>query len=166
MKSFGLPIGMIVIASGLVLSTGLKANAAGSAKDQITEIENKMIAATNAEDLMKYYDDRDVTLYDITPPLQFKGASAVHDDFANFFSNASNLKAEFVELVVVAEGNMGMARSIQHFTWKDKEGKTIEITFRETDVFHKVKGGWKAMHTHISVPVDLKTNQGQLNLKP
>ena len=152
--------------SWFVLSTGFNANAAGSAKEQITEIENKMIAATNADELMKYYDDQDVTLYDVTPPLQFKGASAVRGDFANFFSSAADLKAEFVELAVVAEGNMGMALSIQHFTWKDKDGKPVAITFRETDVFHKVKGQWKVMHTHLSVPVDLKTNQGQLNLKP
>ena len=33
--------------SWFVLSTGFNANAAGSAKEQITEIENKMIAVTN-----------------------------------------------------------------------------------------------------------------------
>jgi ketosteroid isomerase-like protein len=166
MKTFGLAIGTIVIAGGLVLSTGFKASAAGSAKDQITEIENKMIAATSADELMKYYDERDVTVYDIAPPLQFKGTSAVHTDFADFYSSAKDLKGEFVELVVVTDGDMGMARSIQHFTWKDKEGKPTAMTIRETDVFHKVKGERKVMHSHISVPVDLKTNQGRLNLKP
>jgi ketosteroid isomerase-like protein len=61
---------------------------------------------------------------------------------------------------------MGMARSIQHFTWKDKDGKAMAATLRVTDVFHKVKGDWKVIHSHISIPVDLKTNQGQLDLKP
>ena len=149
-----------------MLSTDFKANAAGRAKDQITEIENKMIAATSADELMKYYDGRDVTVYDVAPPLQFKGASAVHGDFTDFYSAAKDLKGEFVELVVVADGDMGMARSIQHFTWKDRDGKPTAMTIRQTDVFHKVKGEWKVMHSHISVPVDLKSNQGQLNLKP
>jgi ketosteroid isomerase-like protein len=70
-----------------------------------------------------------------------------------------------VELVVVTDGKLGMARSIQHFTWKDKDGKPSEATFRVTDVFHKVDGQWKVIHTHASVPVDPKTGMGQMDLK-
>ena len=33
--------------------------------------------------------------------------------------------------------------SVEHFTWKDKEGKPMEGTFRVTDGFHKVEGKWK-----------------------
>jgi ketosteroid isomerase-like protein len=165
MKTFGLTSGAIVMGA-LILIGSVGSAAAGSAKDEITEKEKKMIAATSADELMKFYDDQDVTVYDIPPPLQFKGVKAVHGDFDEFFKNANDLKGELVELAVVAEGNMGMARSIQHFTWKDKDGKAVEATLRVTDVFHKVKGDWKVIHSHISIPVDLKTNQGQLNLKP
>jgi ketosteroid isomerase-like protein len=49
---------------------------------------------------------------------------------------------------------------------KPVDGKPTAITIRETDVLHKVNGEWKVTHSHISIPVDLKTNQGQLNLKP
>jgi len=52
---------------------------------------------------------------------------------------------------------MGMARSLQHFTWTDKDGKAMEATIRVTDVLHKVGGQWKVIHSHISVPVDPKT---------
>ncbi len=97
--------------------------------------------------------------------MQYKGATAVRGDLDNFFSNAKDVKGEFVELVVVTDGKMGMARSIQHFTWKDKDGKPQEGTFRVTDVYHKVKGKWKVIHSHVSVPVDPKTGQGQMNLK-
>jgi ketosteroid isomerase-like protein len=151
----------------LILLTAVQATAAGSAKDEITALEKKMVACTSADDLMKYYDDKDVTVYDVTPPLQFKGVRAVHDDFDEFFKTAgTDLKGEFLDLVVVADGNMGMARSLQHFTWKDKDGKPVSMTIRVTDVFHRVKSDWKVIHSHISVPVDLKTNQGQVDLKP
>jgi ketosteroid isomerase-like protein len=165
MKPFRQTSGAIVIGA-LILIAGVEAAAAGSAKDEITEKEKKMVAATTADELMKCYDDQDVTVYDIAPPLQFKGVKAVHEDFDQFFKSATDLKGELVELAVVAEGNMAMARSIQHFTWKDKDGKAVAMTIRVTDVFHKVKGDWKAIHSHISIPVDLKTNQGQVNLKP
>lgn len=166
MKKFGLTIGALLIAASIALSSSFNANAAGSAKDQIIEIENKIITATSADEVMKYYDDsQDVDVYDFVPPLQYKGASAVHREFDNFFSNGKDIKGEFVELVVVTDGKMGMARSIQHFTWKNKDGKPLEATIRVTDVFYKVKGDWKIIHSHISVPVDPKTNQGQMNLK-
>ena len=166
MNKLGLTLGAIVLAGGLMLNASLKANAAGNAKEEITATEHKMIAATSADEVMKYYDaSEEVSVYDFVPPLQYKGVSAVHDDFNNFFANAKDPKGEFVELVVVTDGKMGMARSIQHFTWKDKDDKPQEATIRVTDVFHKVNGKWKVMHTHISVPVDPKTGQGQMNLK-
>jgi ketosteroid isomerase-like protein len=165
MKTFGLTSGAIVMGA-LILIGGVGSAAAASAKDEITQKEKQMVAATSADELMKCYDDQDVTVYDVGPPLQFKGVKAVHADFAEFFGSATDLKGELVELAVVAEGNMGMARSIQHFTWKDKDGKAMAATLRVTDVFHKVKGDWKVIHSHISIPVDLKTNQGQLDLKP
>ncbi len=166
MKKFAM-MGVLVLSGGLLLTSGVKANAAGSGKNEITATEHKMIACTSADELMKYYDDSpDVTVFDFIPPLKYQGTKAVHDDFDAFFSNAKDAKGEFLELVVVADGKMGMARSIQHFTWKDKDGKAQEATIRVTDVFHKVKGQWKAMHSHVSVPVDPKTGQGQMNLKP
>jgi ketosteroid isomerase-like protein len=166
MNRFGSTLGTIVLAGGLMLTASLSANAAGNAKEEITATEHKMIAATSADELMKYYDDgEEVTVYDFTPPLEYKGVKAVHDDFANFFTNAKEPKGEFVELVVVTDGKMGVARSIQHFTWKDKDDKPQEATIRVTDIFHKVNGKWKVMHTHVSVPVDPKTGQGQMNLK-
>lgn len=166
MKKFGLTTGALMIAASVALIPSFNANAAGGAKDQITEIEHKIITATSADEVMKYYDDsEDVDVYDFVPPLQYKGASAVHRDFNNFFSSAKDIKGEFVELVVVADGKMGMARSIQHFTWKNKDGKPREATIRVTDVFYKVKGEWKIIHSHISVPVDPKTGLGQMNLK-
>jgi len=155
-----------IVACALVLAARVDANAATSAKDQITAIENKMIASTSADELMKYYDEADVNVFDVTPPLEFKGSKAVRKDFEDFFAGGTDFKAQFVELAVVAEGNMGYARSLQHFTWKGKDGKPVAATIRVTDVFHKVKGEWKVTHSHISIPVDLKTNQGQLDLKP
>ena len=38
---------------------------------------------------------------------------------------------------------MGMALNIQHFTWRIRTESPAAITFRETDVFHKVKANWK-----------------------
>ena len=165
MKRVGLMASAIVAVTIVAASFSSNARAASSAKEQITAVENKLISATSADEVMKYIDQNDVDFYDFAPPLQYKGATAVRGDLDNFFGNAKDVKGEFVELVVVTDGKLGMARSIQHFTWKDKDGKPSEATFRVTDVFHKVDGQWKVIHTHASVPVDPKTGMGQMDLK-
>lgn len=167
MKRLGMTIGGVAAMALMLLSIGVSANAAGNAKDEkaIKAVENKIIAATSTDEVMKYYDQDDIDLYDFVPPLQFKGTTAVHGDLDNFFNNAKDVKGSFVELVVVTDGKMGMARSIQHFTWNDKDGKAQQATLRVTDVLHKVGGQWKVIHSHVSVPVDPKTGQGQMNLQ-
>ena len=165
-KNAGFTIGAIVAMAGLIMSLSVNARAEGSAKDEkaIKDIENKIISATSTDEVMKYYDQEDIDLYDFVPPLQYKGATAVHGDLDNFFNNAKDVKGNFVELVVVADAKLGMARSIQHFTWTSADGKQQEATLRVTDVFHKVDGKWKLIHSHVSVPVDPKTGQAQMNL--
>jgi ketosteroid isomerase-like protein len=157
--------GIIVGVAGLLLSSSLNADASADEK-AIKDVENKMIAATNTNELMKYYDQNDVDVYDLAGPLQYEGNAAVRGDFDNVFTKFAGAKGDFVELVVVTDSKMGMARSIQHFAWTDKTGKPQEVTVRVTDVFHKVDGHWKVIHTHISAPMDPKTGMTQTNLKP
>ncbi len=164
MKRVGLAVAAIVGVTVVALGFSPNALAAGSAKKQITEVENKLLNATSTDEVMKYADEKDIDLYDFVPPLQYKGVTAVRGDFDNFFNNAKDFKGNFVELTVVTDGKMGVAYSIQHFTWKGKDGKPMEVTVRATDVYHKVGGQWKVFHSHISVPVDPKTGQGQMNL--
>jgi ketosteroid isomerase-like protein len=165
MKKLGLISGVIVGVAGLLLSLSVNANAGAKDEKAIKDVENKIIAATSTDEVMKYYDQNDIDLYDFVPPLQYKGAAAVHGDLDNFFNNAKDIKGNFVELVVVSDGKMGMARSLQHFTWTGQDGKQQEATLRVTDVFHKVGGTWKVIHSHVSVPVDPKTGAAQMNLK-
>jgi ketosteroid isomerase-like protein len=164
MRKLGWFIGMVA-AVALLLSLSVNAHASTKDEKAIKDVEHKMIATTNTDDLMKYYDQNDVDVYDLAGPLQYKGNAAVRSDFDNVFANFAGAKGNFVELVVITDGKMGMARSIQHFAWTDKAGKPQEVTVRVTDVFHKVDGQWKVIHTHISAPMDPKTGMTQTNLK-
>ncbi len=165
MKKLRFIIGTIVAVAGMLLSLSLTAHASAKDEKAIKDVENKMIATTNTDDLMKYYDENDVDVYDLAGPLQYEGNAAVRRDFDNVFANFAGAKGNFVELVVVTDGKLGMARSIQHFAWTDKAGKPQGVTVRVTDVFHKVDGKWKVIHTHISAPMDAKTGMTQTNLK-
>ena len=141
------------------------APAAGDAKAEITVLEHKVIAATSADDAMTFQDEKEIVLYDYVMPLQYVGGKAVRADFEKFFSSAKNVKGDFVTLRVIADGEVGIAHSIQHFTWTDKDGKPGEGTFRVTDGWQKVKGQWKLFHTHVSFPIDAATGKAEMNLK-
>lgn len=164
MKKFALlmvPIAAVVFAA----SFGLTAYAAGDAKTDITALEHKLIAATSGSQAITYYDDKNIVLYDFVPPLQYVGGKAVLADFNNFFDNAKDVKGEFLDLDVVTDGRLGVAHSIQHFTWTGKDGKPMAATVRVTDCWHKVNGQWKIFHSHISVPTDPATGKSEMNLK-
>ena len=164
MRKFALliaPIAIVVFA-GILGST---AHAAGDAKTDITALEHKLITATSGSQAISYYDDKDVVVYDFVPPLQYVGGKAVLADFNNFFDNAKDVKGTFLDLDVVTDGRLGIARSIQHFTWTGKDGKPTAATIRVTDCWHKVNGQWKIFHSHVSVPTDPATGKGEMDLK-
>jgi ketosteroid isomerase-like protein len=153
-----------ISAAILVWSFGAT-HAAGDAKAEITALEHKVIAATSADEAMTFQDEKEIVLYDYVMPLQYVGGKAVRADLEKFFSGAKNVKGNFVALRVVADGNLGVAHSIQHFTWTDKDGKPGEGTFRVTDGWQKVDGKWKLFHTHVSFPIDAVTGKAEMNLK-
>jgi ketosteroid isomerase-like protein len=166
MRNLGFLPRLIAI-TALTFTISLQASAAPTAKQAITNLEHRCIAATSTEEAAKLgcFDEADIVLYDFIPPLQYSGAKAVRGDLDNFFNNAKDVKGEFIELEVVTDGKLGVAHSIQHFTWTGKDGKPVEATVRVTDALHKVNGRWKIFHTHVSVPVNPDTGKGEMNLK-
>ena len=54
---------------------------------------------------------------------------------------------------------------IVNLTVRDKSGKPIDMIFRVTDVWRKEKGGWKMIHSHISVPIDMASGKADLQSK-
>ena len=144
-----------VLASAVILALSLNfyAIAASNAKDEqaLREVDNGIIAAQTTDQIMQYVD-KDMVLSDFLPPMEYDGEKAIRAHFDQFFNNATDIKAEFVKVKIITDGKLGIVYSIQHFTWKNKDGKPGDGTFRLTDVFHKVGGQWKDIHTHVSLP--------------
>ena len=155
-----------IVAASLFLAWGFAANAFADAKGDITEMEHKCAAATTADEAMACYDaSNDLVVYDLMTPREFDGAEAVHTDFQNGFSAFKNAKVEFINLHVFSDGKMGVAESVQHMTATDNSGKPIDMIFRVTDVWRKGKGGWKIIHSHISLPVDMASGKADMQSK-
>jgi ketosteroid isomerase-like protein len=161
----GSTIGAIAGVAALLWSFGMNARAAADPKAEIRAIEKKALDASTADELVAFYDPNDIIAYDYIIPLQYVGAKAVHEDVDKFFSKTRNLKGDFLDLQVETDGKMGVAHSLQHFTWTDPEGASHEAAFRVTNCYHKVNGQWKIFHMHTSFPIDPDTGKAEMNLK-
>jgi ketosteroid isomerase-like protein len=139
---------------------------AADAKAEITELEHKFAASATTDEAMSFMEPSDeLVVYDLQTPREFDGPAAVRADFQNYFENAKNPKAEFLSLHVITDGKLGVAESIQHFTYTDKSGKTIDSILRQTDVWRKEKGDWKIIHSHISYPTDMASGKADMHSK-
>ncbi len=166
MRKSRLIAGILTGAVLLALGFGPQAFAAGDSQTEITELEHKCASATSADELMKCYDKtNDLVVYDLMTPREFDGRDAVRADFQNGFSAFKNAKVEFINLHVVSDGKLGVAESVQHMTATDNSGKPIDMIFRVTDVWRKEKDGWKIIHSHISVPVDMASGKADMESK-
>jgi ketosteroid isomerase-like protein len=135
-------------------------------RQEISDLEHKVAIAPNADEAMKYFDlGDDVVVFDMMgPPRVFTGRKAIHDHWAGF-PEVKDVKADFLELKVISDGKLAVALSEQHYTAKNADGKPLDMTFRQTDLWRKTNGQWKLVHMHISFPVDLKTGKADMASK-
>lgn len=95
------------------------------------------------------------------------GAATAIAMIADFFVN---FKAPFtydvLDIVVTIAGEVAYGHNIQHLLGVDKSGNRIDMTFRVTDVYRKVKGDWFIVQEHASFPVDPQTGKADFSSAP
>jgi ketosteroid isomerase-like protein len=137
---------------------------------QIEALEKGVVAgfdAKNADKIMSYYAGQGLFVFDVSPPREHVGWADYKKDwqdlFAAFPGPATN---QISEQSITVVGSVAYGHSIQdaHFTAKD--GSTMELVVRITDVYRKLGGKWKIVQEHVSVPVDLDTLKPDTLSKP
>jgi ketosteroid isomerase-like protein len=146
-----------------------------SAKDrdeaQIRAMEAAMIKAYGARDLdhglAPYLQDDTLFVFDAIPPRQYVGIKAWRADNEGFIAIFQGpFTAEMSDLSVTTDGKLGFGHNIQHFSGTGKDGKPIDLTFRVSDSYKKIKGKWTIVEEHLSFPVDVTTGKADLSSKP
>jgi ketosteroid isomerase-like protein len=88
------------------------------------------------------------------------GAAAYRKDWQTFLGTFDGpITVELADVGVVADRNLAYSRRIQHIAGNDKQGKKLDRTVRVTEVYKKMRGRWQIIHEHVSVPVDLATDE-------
>jgi uncharacterized protein (TIGR02246 family) len=166
----------LVIAGGAMAATAppepaAKPAAAGpSDKARIEALEARFAAAFNAKDvakIMAVYAHDGLFVFDVGPPRQHAGWADYKQDWEGLVAGTPGPVAfKLSDLSVTVSGDVAYGHSIQDLRWTAKDGTASEMTVRVTDVYRKIAGKWLIVQEHVSVPVDLATDKGDLLSKP
>lgn len=122
----------------------------------------KAIRAKDLERVMAFYSP-EIVSFDIEPPLQYVNTKHWKLTFAAY---QGPIGYEMRDLSITASDDVAFAHSLNHVTGTMKNGRKADMWVRWTACFRKINGRWLITHDHVSVPVDLETGKGLLDLKP
>ena len=171
MKNVAVILAAVLIGLSIPALRTAMARPAASSEADIRQLLDQWAKAFRARDLngiMAIYEPGEALVsYDIVPPLQFKGFEAYKKDYQEFLDQFQGpIEIEYRDLVIVAGDKVGFSRGLERMSGTLKSGEKLDSWVRITECYRKTNGGWKAIHDHISVPVDLNTGKAALDLKP
>jgi ketosteroid isomerase-like protein len=141
----------------------------GSAQTEIGQLLNSQSEAMAAKDidrLMSHYSP-DVVYFDVVPPLQFVGTSALRTRFLQWFESWEGAFAmEVRDRKIVAGADVAVASRFSRAVGTLKGGRQIGSWVRASSCWLRSDGGWLIAHEHVSWPVDPATGQGVMGLVP
>lgn len=112
----------------------------------------KAVRAKNLDALMSHYAP-DVVVFDIAPPLQYKGAAAYRENWGDWFPSFQGpVGYEIRDLSLATGGDVAFCRSLNRITGTRTSGEKTDVWVRATVGFRKIGGKWMIIHEHFSVP--------------
>jgi ketosteroid isomerase-like protein len=164
-------IGLAAVVCLLLSPAALGTYARADDKGDIRALEMRFVEALKAKDvnaiMAAYVPDETLVVFDVVPPRQYVGWKAYKKDWEDFLALFDGaIMVALTDLHVTTVGSLGYGHSIQRVTGHMRDGKTLDLTVRVTDVYRKVKGKWLIVHEHVSVPVDLATGKPDLESRP
>ncbi|GAA3815061.1 YybH family protein [Amycolatopsis tucumanensis] len=136
---------------------------------EIREQIGKVAEALRAKDIeaLRHLYTEDVVSFDIEPPLQHIGIAAKLENWARVFRFFETLTYEIRDLTftVGAEVAYGYAFARLHGTLPSgvtANGMWVRVTYG----MRKVDGAWLIAHDQVSVPLEISSGKGVVDLEP
>ncbi|MET8836258.1 nuclear transport factor 2 family protein [Micromonospora sp. NPDC004540] len=134
----------------------------GQQIDKIVEgIQNK-----DLEGLRRLYTT-DVVSFDVEPPLQHVGVDAKLRNWAAVFTFFDTVSYELRDLTLTVGDDVAFGHAFGRLSGTLKDGTaTNGMWVRATFCFQKIDGTWLIAHDQVSVPLDIRSGKGVLDLQP
>ena len=122
--------------------------------------------AKNIDGLMANHSP-DIVLFDLPPPLQYRGADAYRKNWQEWLPTLEGpIGCEIRELSVTAGDDVAFSHSLNRISSKRTDGETTDVWVRVTVGYRKLEGEWVVTHEHVSVPFYMDTGKAACDLKP
>lgn len=108
-----------------------------------------------------------IVAFDVVDPIRMVGVDAVRRRLEGWFGSLQGpLGLELRDLTVAASGEVAFAHALVQVRGTTRDGRSLEMWWRETLGFRKLDGRWQAVHAHDSVPFDPATGLASVGLRP
>ena len=136
----------------------------------IREHLDRWVEAVRAKDIdgvMSNYESSAV-LFDLIPPLQYRGANACRKNWEDWFPSFQGpVGYEISELQVTSGDGVAFCHSLNHIQGVRTDGENTDVWIRATVGLQKLDGKWRITHEHYSVPFYMNASEkAALDLKP
>jgi ketosteroid isomerase-like protein len=136
---------------------------------EIRQQVDKIVEGLRAKDLevLKRVYAPDVVSFDVEPPLQHRGIEAKLKNWAKAFTFFQDLTYEVRDLTLAVGDDVAFGYSFNRLGGTLKDGTaTSGMWVRVTFCFRKIDGSWLIVHDQVSVPFDMASGKGMVDLEP
>jgi ketosteroid isomerase-like protein len=136
---------------------------------KIRQQVDKIVEGIGAKDLqsLKQLYATDVVSFDVEPPLQHVGIEAKLKNWAKAFAFFQDVNYEVRDLTVTVGDDVAFGHGFGRLSGTLKNGTvTGGIWVRGTFCFQKLDGHWLIVHDQASVPFDIASGKGVIDLEP
>jgi ketosteroid isomerase-like protein len=131
---------------------------------------DELLEAIRAADLegAKAMYAPDIVTFDVVGPLQRVGVEAKGSNWEDAFAMFQRpLGYEVRGLTITVGGDVAFGHGFARLSGTLKNGNRFDgFWVRATYCLRKVDGRWLVAHDHVSVPLDLESGRGSVNLEP
>lgn len=126
----------------------------------------KAVYDRNLDNVMSFYAP-DIVAFDVIPPLQFNGIEAYRKNWQMGFDCMQQpMQFESRDLGLSIGDDVAFSHRLVHMSGTMNDGQAFDNYVRWTSCFRKINGRWLITHEHISVPIDMNSGKGLMDLKP
>ncbi|WP_431966147.1 YybH family protein [Nocardia sp. bgisy134] len=141
---------------------------------EVAEVElrrhiDKVVEGLRAKDLdaLKQLYTTDVVSFDVEPPLQHVGIAAKLENWAKVFMLFESVAYEVRDLTFTVGDDVAFGHAFARLSGTLKNGATTGgMWVRVTYGMRKIDDTWLIAHDQVSVPLDIASGKGVVDLEP
>ena len=129
----------------------------------------KVVEGLRAKDLdiLREPYASDVVSFDVEPPLQHVGIEAKLANWARVFEVFETVDYELRDLTLSIGGDVAFGYAFGRLSGTMRNGvATAGMWVRVTYGLRKIDGTWRIAHDQVSVPFDILSGTGMVDLEP